>query len=132
MVQAMIAPRTPVSTPNRRGSRKTPDPIIEPTTIAVSVGRLTFSVTFSGSSVAVINRFRDPARDRPGSADAWRCTRRRRSRRWRATSPVVAAAARWSAQAPPQAPRRAGPRRTPDYRLHLRTGRRVGAQVDHV
>src|ERR1700752_3519472 len=46
MVQAMIAPSTPVSTPNRRGSRKTPEPIIEPTTIEVSVGRLTFSVTF--------------------------------------------------------------------------------------
>jgi hypothetical protein len=42
MVQAMIAPRTPVSSPNRRGNRKTPEPIIEPTTIAVRVGRLTF------------------------------------------------------------------------------------------
>src|SRR5881227_2679332 len=55
MAQAMIAPSTPVSVPNRRGNRKTPEPIIEPTTIAVSVGRLTFSVTFSGCSVAVIN-----------------------------------------------------------------------------
>jgi hypothetical protein len=42
MVHAMIAPSTPVSVPNRRGSRNTPDPIIDPTTIAVSVGRLTF------------------------------------------------------------------------------------------
>src|SRR6476661_6511450 len=43
-VHAMIAPSTPVSVPNRRGSRNTPDPIIEPTTIAVSVGRLTLSL----------------------------------------------------------------------------------------
>jgi hypothetical protein len=28
--------------PNLRGSRKTPEPIIDPTTMAVSVGRLTF------------------------------------------------------------------------------------------
>jgi hypothetical protein len=44
IVQAMIAPRTPVSVPKRRGSRKTPDPIIEPTTIAVRVGRPTLSL----------------------------------------------------------------------------------------
>src|ERR1700753_1515218 len=108
----MIAPRTPVSTPNRRGSRKTPDPIIEPTTIAVSVGRLTFSVTFSGCSVAVMNpqaayatacelhrRFADPPTDQTGSADAWRCTRRRRWHRWLVGSPAPAAAARWSVRA---------------------------------
>ena len=35
----MIAPSTPVSVPNLRGRRKTPDPIIDPTTIAVSVGQ---------------------------------------------------------------------------------------------
>jgi hypothetical protein len=53
----MIAPSTPVSTPKRRGSRNTPDQIIEPTTIAVSVGRLTFAVAWSGcDSVLVIAR----------------------------------------------------------------------------
>jgi hypothetical protein len=33
--------------PNRRGSRKTPAPIIEPTTMAVRVGRLTLSLDVS-------------------------------------------------------------------------------------
>ena len=57
MVQAMTAPRTPVSAPNRRGSRKTPEPIIDPMTIAVSVGRLTFSLLASvGVSVVVMKR----------------------------------------------------------------------------
>ena len=52
----MIAPSTPVSVPNRRGKRKTPDPIIEPTTIAVSVGRLTFWSLFGVAvSVSVID-----------------------------------------------------------------------------
>ena len=47
MVHAMMAPSTPVSVPNRRGSRNTPDPIIDPTTMAVRVGRLTLSLDFS-------------------------------------------------------------------------------------
>ena len=54
---AIIAPSAPVSVPKRRGRRKTPDPIIEPTTIAVSVGRLTFSLACSvRGSVEVIGR----------------------------------------------------------------------------
>jgi hypothetical protein len=55
MAHAMSAPSTPVSVPNRRGSRKTPDPIIDPTTIAVSVRRLTLSpADFCSVSVALI------------------------------------------------------------------------------
>ncbi len=55
IVQAMIAPITPVSVAKRRGNRNTPDPIIEPTTIAVSVGRLTFASDFAAvASVSVI------------------------------------------------------------------------------
>ena len=61
MVQAMIAPNTPVSVPNRLGSRNTPEPIIDPITIAVSVGRLTFPLVGSAdASVLVINRLRLP------------------------------------------------------------------------
>ena len=57
MVHAISAPKTPVSAPNRRGSKKTPAPTIEPTTIAVSVGRLTFSLLASaGVSVVVMKR----------------------------------------------------------------------------
>ncbi len=52
MAHAMIAPSTPVSVPNRLGNRNTPDPIIEPTTLAVRVGKLTFwSWAFGGAHV---------------------------------------------------------------------------------
>ena len=42
MAQAIIAPSAPVSAPNRRGRTKTPEPTIDPTTIAVRVPTLTF------------------------------------------------------------------------------------------
>lgn len=42
IVHAISAPSTPVWAPNRRGNTNTPDPTMEPTTIAVSVRMLTF------------------------------------------------------------------------------------------
>src|SRR5262249_44339116 len=42
--QAISAPNTPVALPNRRGSMKMPDPIIDPTTMAVRAGRAIFWV----------------------------------------------------------------------------------------
>src|SRR5699024_2394300 len=52
--QAMSDPRIPVATPNRAGSENTPAPTIDPTTMAVSVGRdiLPAGVVFSLSSAA--------------------------------------------------------------------------------
>ena len=40
----MSAPATPVSCANRLGSENTPAPTMEPTTMVVSVGRLSFAV----------------------------------------------------------------------------------------
>src|SRR3954454_22699442 len=48
--QAIDEPRMPVATPNRAGSEKTPAPTMEPTTIAVSVGRVSFPVSEGGAS----------------------------------------------------------------------------------
>jgi hypothetical protein len=48
IIQAMIAPATPVADPNRAGREKTPAPIIEPTTMAVSVGRVIFAEAVDG------------------------------------------------------------------------------------
>ena len=55
IAHAISAPATPVSRPKRRGSRKTPDPIIDPTTMAVSVGRLTLSDCVTADSLVAIN-----------------------------------------------------------------------------
>jgi len=42
ITQAISAPYTPVAPANRDGSVKMPDPIIEPTTIAISAGSASF------------------------------------------------------------------------------------------
>jgi hypothetical protein len=42
MIQAMVAPSTPVAEPKLLGSVKTPAPTIEPTTIPTSVSVETF------------------------------------------------------------------------------------------
>jgi hypothetical protein len=49
----MIAASTPAAPPNREGREKTPAPIIDPTTIAVSVGMLIFGETAVFSLVAI-------------------------------------------------------------------------------
>jgi hypothetical protein len=57
-------PGTPVSVPNRRGNRKTAEPVIDPTTIAVNVGRLTLSsFCWVGGSVEVISLTQSTAHD---------------------------------------------------------------------
>src|SRR4051812_19634271 len=104
MIHAMIAPSTPVSVPKRRGNRNTPDPIIEPTTIAVRVGRLTLSFDFSvDASVAVMDhtyQVSEPITDQRGSVLVSCCTPVRRRRRSRAGSPVPATAVMWTVPAP--------------------------------
>jgi len=42
ITQAMSAPKTPVAPAKRDGSVKMPDPIIDPTTIAISAGSASF------------------------------------------------------------------------------------------
>src|SRR6478735_8184045 len=68
MVQAIRAPATPVSTPKRRGSRNTPEPIIDPMTMAVRVGRLTL-LSLTSTSAAVMAPHRPP-QDLVAEADA--------------------------------------------------------------
>src|SRR5262249_58782413 len=50
MIQAISAPKPPVWLPNRRGSMKMPDPIIDPTTMAVSAGSDIFWVCDADST----------------------------------------------------------------------------------
>ncbi len=42
ITQAISAPKTPVAPAKRDGSVKIPDPIIEPTTMAISAGSASF------------------------------------------------------------------------------------------
>src|SRR5262245_34072429 len=56
IAQAISAPYTPVWLAKRAGSWNTPAPTIEPTTIAVRAGRLSFEVVVDVSAAVVIGR----------------------------------------------------------------------------
>src|SRR5690349_3135347 len=71
--QAIRAPTTPVSCANRRGRENTPAPTIDPTTMAVSVRKLSFCTDEDEGAVSVVaicspsTPVRGPGRDdRPG------------------------------------------------------------------
>ncbi|GAA2030509.1 hypothetical protein GCM10009819_12830 [Agromyces tropicus] len=60
---AIAAPYTPVWLANRAGSWKTPAPTIEPTTMAVSAGRLSFELALVSAVDAM--RVPSPVRSTP-------------------------------------------------------------------
>jgi hypothetical protein len=63
MIQAMMAPSTPVAEPKLLGSVKTPPPTIEPMTIPTSVGTETFCcVCRSVDSIGCAERYRIDSR----------------------------------------------------------------------
>ena len=68
MIQAMMAPSTPVAEPKLLGSVKTPPPTIEPMTIPTSVGTETFfGVCRSVASMRCAERYRTDNRKQPTS-----------------------------------------------------------------
>src|ERR1700742_1978765 len=53
MHQAMIAPKGPVAFPKTRGSENMPDPTMDPTTIAVRMGSVSFLAAADAGASAV-------------------------------------------------------------------------------